>query len=290
MADITEFEAQQIETANAPGRTPVVFVHGLWLLPSSWDRWRRVFEDAGYTTLAPGWPDDPNTVTEANASIPRCSRTRPSVRSPTTSKRSSGSCPRSRRSSAIRSEVCSPRSWRAAAWRRHRSPSTRRRSAACSRCRSRRSSRRGRCSAIRRTTAGRSRSPTSSSGTAFANAVDEDEAKELYATFAVPAPGAPLFQAATANLNPWTEAKVEQQEHGPRPAAHHLRREGPHGSVGDRQRVLQEAEAQPRRHRDRRDPEPRPCTHHRPRMAARSRSPRSARSSSASSHRRRDKA
>jgi len=44
---------------------------------------------------------------------------------------------------------------------------------------------------------------------AFANAVTEDEAKDLYETFAVPAPGRPLFQAATANLNPWTEAKVD---------------------------------------------------------------------------------
>ena len=44
---------------------------------------------------------------------------------------------------------------------------------------------------------------------AFANAVTEEEAKELYATYAVPASGAPLFQAATANLNPWTEAKVK---------------------------------------------------------------------------------
>jgi non-heme chloroperoxidase len=44
---------------------------------------------------------------------------------------------------------------------------------------------------------------------AFANAVSEDEARELFETFAVPAPGAPLFQAATANLNPWTEAKVD---------------------------------------------------------------------------------
>jgi pimeloyl-ACP methyl ester carboxylesterase len=43
----------------------------------------------------------------------------------------------------------------------------------------------------------------------FANAVSEDEAKELYATFAVPAPGAPLFQAATANFNPWTDAKAD---------------------------------------------------------------------------------
>jgi pimeloyl-ACP methyl ester carboxylesterase len=45
----------------------------------------------------------------------------------------------------------------------------------------------------------------------FANAVSEDEAKELYETYAVPASGAPLFQAATANLNPWTEAKVKSK-------------------------------------------------------------------------------
>jgi len=52
---------------------------------------------------------------------------------------------------------------------------------------------------------------------AFANAVDEDEAHQLYETFAVPASGAPLFQAATANLNPRTEAKVdtENPDRGP---------------------------------------------------------------------------
>src|SRR5207248_4719626 len=49
---------------------------------------------------------------------------------------------------------------------------------------------------------------------AFANAVSEDEAKELYETFAVPASGAPLFQAAAANLNPWTEAKVKTKNPG----------------------------------------------------------------------------
>jgi pimeloyl-ACP methyl ester carboxylesterase len=52
---------------------------------------------------------------------------------------------------------------------------------------------------------------------AFANAVDEDEARQLYDAFAVPAPGAPLFQAATANFNPWTEVKVDHKnpERGP---------------------------------------------------------------------------
>ena len=66
-ATITEHEAQQVARANATGLQPVVFVHGLWLLPSSWDRWAAVFEEAGYTALTPGWPDDPETVVEANA-------------------------------------------------------------------------------------------------------------------------------------------------------------------------------------------------------------------------------
>src|SRR6266487_1944346 len=64
---ITEHEAAQIERANATTATPVVFVHGLWLLPSSWDRWVALFEEAGFVALTPGWPDDPETVEEAKA-------------------------------------------------------------------------------------------------------------------------------------------------------------------------------------------------------------------------------
>ncbi len=56
---ITEHESEQIERANASRRVPVVFIHGLWLLPSSWDRWGDLFESAGYTAVKPGWPDDP---------------------------------------------------------------------------------------------------------------------------------------------------------------------------------------------------------------------------------------
>src|ERR1700712_982812 len=62
---ITEHEAEQVEKANATGKQPVVFVHGLWLLPNSWDRWATVFKRAGYVALTPGWPDDPDTVAEA---------------------------------------------------------------------------------------------------------------------------------------------------------------------------------------------------------------------------------
>lgn len=67
MATITDYEAGQIEKVNATGRTPVVFIHGLWLLPSSWDRWAAVFEEAGYAPVSPAWPDDPLTVEEARA-------------------------------------------------------------------------------------------------------------------------------------------------------------------------------------------------------------------------------
>src|SRR3978361_402997 len=64
---LNSHEIEQIELANATGLVPVVFIHGLWLLPSSWDRWATVFAEAGYAPLTPGWPDDPETVDEANA-------------------------------------------------------------------------------------------------------------------------------------------------------------------------------------------------------------------------------
>jgi len=64
---INEHEAEQVERANASGLIPVVFVHGLWLLPNSWDRWVTVFEEAGFAAVSPGWPDDQETVEEAKA-------------------------------------------------------------------------------------------------------------------------------------------------------------------------------------------------------------------------------
>lgn len=62
---LSEWERAEISRAKESGRTPVVFVHGLWLLSSSWQPWRDYFEDNGFVTLAPGWPDDPATVNEA---------------------------------------------------------------------------------------------------------------------------------------------------------------------------------------------------------------------------------
>jgi non-heme chloroperoxidase len=67
MTEITAREQRQIEQANSSGNTPVVFIHGLWLLPSSWDSWVAFFEDNGYAGVTPSWPDDPETVEEARA-------------------------------------------------------------------------------------------------------------------------------------------------------------------------------------------------------------------------------
>src|SRR3982751_2153155 len=64
---LTPREAEQVERANASGKTPAVFIHGLWLLPSSWDSWAELFEQSGYAALTPSWPDDPETIEEARA-------------------------------------------------------------------------------------------------------------------------------------------------------------------------------------------------------------------------------
>src|SRR5437867_3095087 len=65
MATVTEQERTQVDEANSSDKTPVVFIHGLWLLSSSWDRWAKHFESAGFAAVTPGWPDDPQTVSEA---------------------------------------------------------------------------------------------------------------------------------------------------------------------------------------------------------------------------------
>jgi non-heme chloroperoxidase len=67
MPSVSDREKREIEAANASGNTPVVFIHGLWLLPSSWANWVDFFRDAGYAPLTPDWPDDPETVEGARA-------------------------------------------------------------------------------------------------------------------------------------------------------------------------------------------------------------------------------
>ena len=208
MADITDYEAQQIKEANASKLTPVVFIHGLWLLPSSWDRWRTVFEGAGYVTLAPGWPDDPNTVEDANRhpevfahkSVGQIADHFGDVigkltRKPALIGHSFGGLLTqilAGRGVAAASVAIDPAPFRGVLP----LPVSALKSAA----------------PVIGNPANRGRAVPLTYDQfrfAFANAVTETEAHELYATFAVPASRVPLFQAATANLNPWTEAKVD---------------------------------------------------------------------------------
>jgi pimeloyl-ACP methyl ester carboxylesterase len=208
MSDITDYEAQQINQANAAKVTPVVFIHGLWLLPSSWDRWRTVFEEAGYVTLTPGWPDDPNTVDEANRhpevlahkSVGQIADHFGDVigklkKKPALIGHSFGGLITqilAGRGLAAVSVAIDPAPFRGVL------PlpfSTVKSSAP-----------------VIGNPANRGRAIPLTYDQfrfAFANAVTEAEAHELYATFAVPGSGVTLFQAANANLNPWTEAKVD---------------------------------------------------------------------------------
>lgn len=216
MATIVEREAEQIERANTSGLTPVVFIHGLWLLPSSWDRWAVRFEDAGYTALTPAWPDDPETVEEASA--------HPEVFAHKTIKQVADHFEGvmgglTRRPAVIGhsfggliTQIIAGRGLAAVSVAIDPAPFRGVLPLPISSLKS--------SSPVLGNPANRSRAVPLTYEQfrfAFANAVSEDEAKELYETFAVPASGVPLFQAASANLNPWTEARVDSKnpERGP---------------------------------------------------------------------------
>jgi pimeloyl-ACP methyl ester carboxylesterase len=209
-------ESDQIERANASTATPVVFVHGLWLLPSSWERWADFFERHGYVALTPGWPDDPGTVEEArehpeelaDKSVGEVADHFEAVirgleRKPVVIGHSFGGLLTeilAGRGLAAVSVAIAPAPFRGVLP----LPVSALRSAA---------------PALANPTNVHKAIPLTYDQFryAFANAVAEEEAQSLYETFAVAAPAKPLFQAATANLNPWTEVKVdtENPERGP---------------------------------------------------------------------------
>ena len=213
---ITEHEAQEVARANATGLQPVVFIHGLWLLPSSWDRWATLFEEAGFTALTPGWPDDPDTVEEANEHPEVfANKTIGQVadhfgeiiqgldKKPAVIGHSFG---------GLLTQIIAGRGLAAASVAIDPAPFQGVLPLPFSSLKS--------ASPVLRNPANRNRAVPLTYDQfryGFANAVSEDEAKALYEEFAVPAPGAPLFQAATANFNPWSEAKVdtENPERGP---------------------------------------------------------------------------
>jgi pimeloyl-ACP methyl ester carboxylesterase len=210
---LPEHETQQIERANATGLTPVVFLHGLWLVPSSWERWAALFADAGYAPLTPGWPDDPAPRAEAGAD-PQAPARRSAdqiadrfceviaglTKKPAIIGHSFG---------GLLAQIIAGRGLAAVSVAIAPAPSH--------------------GVLPLPVTAPKSASPVLANPAnieravpltydqfrfAFANAIGEDEARELHESFAVPAAGGPLFQAASAHLDPWAAAKVRTKHAG----------------------------------------------------------------------------
>jgi non-heme chloroperoxidase len=216
MTVLTIHEQQEIDRANTQGKQPVVFVHGLYLLSSSWDNWRALFEEQGYTTLAPGWPDDPETVAEAiddpevfarkhlkQVTDHYADAIRQLQRKPVVIGHSFGGLIAQQLAdkglsavtvaidpAGFRGVLPLPLSELKVGAPVLSNPANYHRAVALTYEQFR---------------------------YAFANVVEEDEAHALYEAYAVPGSGTPLFQAAAANLNPWTEDQVNTKnpERGP---------------------------------------------------------------------------
>jgi pimeloyl-ACP methyl ester carboxylesterase len=207
-SSLTAREQSEIDAANASGRPVVVFVHGLWLLASSWDPWREFFEARGYATLAPGWPDDPDTVEEGRvhpevfagkgvgqitdhyADVIGALSAKPAIVGHSfgglITQKLAG---RGLASASVpidpapgRGVLPLPVSALKASFPALKNPANYKSSVMLTYEQWR---------------------------FAFVNAVPEDEAKALYDRFPVPGAGKPLFQAATANINPKTEAAAD---------------------------------------------------------------------------------
>jgi len=205
---ITERETRQVERANGSGKAPVVFIHGLWLLPSSWDNWATLFEEAGYAAVTPSWPDDPETVEEARANPDVFAKKtlgqiadhtadvigmldeKPAVMGHSTG--------------GLLTYMIADRGLSAASVAIDPGPFRGVLPLPISALRS--------AGPVLKNPLNRGRAITLTLEQfkyGWANALSEEEARQLYETYHVAAPGVALMQMANANLNPFTEAKVD---------------------------------------------------------------------------------
>ena len=207
---LTESELDEIRRANESGKTPVVLVHGLWLLDSSWDRWAEFFEEAGYAAVTPGWPDDPGTVAEARehpeqfagkgvgdvAAYQQAVIERLTVK-PVVIGHSFG---------GLLVQILAGRGLSAATVAIDPAPSRGVLPLPPAALKS--------SAAVLGNPANRRKAVTLTFDQfrfGFANAVSEEEAHELYDTYHVAGSGVPVFQAAFANINPGTELKADKK-------------------------------------------------------------------------------
>jgi pimeloyl-ACP methyl ester carboxylesterase len=213
---LTPHEAEQVERANATGRTPAVFIHGLWLLPSSWDRWAQVFEEAGYPAVTPVWPDDPDTIEEA--------REHPEVFAKKTLRQIADHTAEvigqldhkpvvlGHSTGGLLAQMIADRGLSAATVAIDPGPFRGVLPLPVSALKS--------AAPVLSNPLNRSRAVTLTLDQfkyGWANALGDDEARELYERYHVAAPGVALMQMANANLNPRTEARLdpENPDRGP---------------------------------------------------------------------------
>jgi non-heme chloroperoxidase len=213
---ISDRESQQVDQANRSGMTPVVFIHGLWLLPSSWNNWVDFFEQNGYAGVTPDWPDDPETVEEARAN--------PDVLAKKTLKQVADHTQEvieglqkkpavmGHSTGGLLAQLVADRGLSAVTVAIDPGPfrgvlplpvSTLRVSAP-----------------VLRNPRNRGRAITLTYEQfeyGWGNALSDEETKQLYETYHVAASAAALMQMANANVNPWTEAKLNPKnpERGP---------------------------------------------------------------------------
>ncbi len=174
-------------------RTPVVFVHGLWLHAESWNNWVQLFRDNGYHAVAANWPGDSETTeaTRRNAGAVAgygvteiadhiAGQLKAFDKKPILIGHSFG---------GLLVQNLLGRDLAAAGIAIDPAP----------------------IKGVPELPFSALKSSFPVLGNprfGFTNAVPEQEAKELYAKYAMPAPGRPLFQAATATFNPNSATKV----------------------------------------------------------------------------------
>lgn len=196
--------------------TPVIFIHGLWLHASSWDPWVNLFNEAGYFATAPGWPGDRETVADSRAHaddigdhgiddvVEHYAAIIGDLDTPPILIGHSfggmiaqkllgqdlGVAAVAIDAAQIKGVLPLPLSALKATLPVFKNPGNRHRAVSL--------------------TAEQFRF-------AFTNAVSEEESQQLFDAYTIPAPGKPLFEAAAANFNPHSAAKVntENENRGP---------------------------------------------------------------------------
>jgi pimeloyl-ACP methyl ester carboxylesterase len=186
------------------------------LLPSSWDNWAQVFEEAGYAAVTPSWPDDPETVEEARANPDVLAKKTLGQIADHTAEVIGGLDKKpavmGHSTGGLLAQMIADRGLSAATVAIDPGPFRGVLPLPLSALRS--------AKPVLANPLNRGRAVTLTFDQfkyGWANALTDDEAKQLYETYHVAAPGVALMQMANANLNPFTEARVDTKnpERGP---------------------------------------------------------------------------